>query len=156
MDDDFRQCDEPHYVGEENTIFYVDCGIDVSQASSAEVFIQRPDGTKIQRVATPTNYNGSTDWILFRIQDGDFNQCGKYSAQAFVVIGAWSGWGERFHIKVDNPISSSSSSSSSVSSSSSSRSSSSSSSSSSLSSSSCSSSSSSSRSSSSSSSSSAT
>lgn len=121
MGNEYEECNEPHYVGEENTLFYIDCGIDVSQATLAEVILLRPDGTKIQRAATPTIYNGSVDWVFFRIEDGDFNQCGKYFGQARVFIGSWSGWGRRFEIKVDNPISSSSSSSSCRSSSSSSR-----------------------------------
>lgn len=121
MGNEFEQCDEPHYVGEENTLFYIDCGIDVSQASSATVFLQRPDGTNILKTATPAVYNGSPDWIFFRVGTGDFNQCGKYKGQASITIGAWSGWGQPFYIKVENPVSSSSSSSSCRSSSSSSR-----------------------------------
>lgn len=118
---EFEECDEPHYVGEENTLFYVDCGIDVSQASETEVFIQRPDKTTITKIAAPTIYNNSTNWVFIRIAATDFNQCGKYIGQAYCVIGAWQGWGEKFYIKVEQPISSSSCSSSSRSSSSSSR-----------------------------------
>lgn len=114
-----KPCNEPHFVGEENTLFYINCGIDVSQATSAEVFIQRPDNTTFKRTALPTTYNGSTDYVYFRIQPTDFTVCGKYKGQIFVVLGAWSGWGEPFHIKVESPVSSSSSSSKSSSSSSS-------------------------------------
>ncbi len=120
MSNEFEQCNEAHYVGEDNTLFYIDCGIDVSQATLAEVLLQRPDGTVVQKSAVPTIYNGSTDWVSFRIDIGDFNQCGKYRGQARAFIGAWSGWGGVFHINVENPISSSSSSCSSRSSSSSS------------------------------------
>ena len=116
--DEYEECNEPHYVGEENTLFYVDCGVDVSQATLAEVILLRPDGTKVTKPATPTSYNNSTNWVFFRIDVGDFNQCGRYYGQARAFIGAWSGWGEKFRIKVEDPISSSSCSSRSSSSSS--------------------------------------
>lgn len=121
MSDQNEQCEEPHYVGEENTLFYIDCGIDVSQATLAEVLLERPDGTIVQKPATATVYNGSTDWVFIRIAATDFNQAGCYKGQARAFIGAWSGWGEVFDIQVDAPISSSSSCSSSRSSSSSCR-----------------------------------
>lgn len=137
MDEQYEGCHEPHYVGEENTLFYVDCGIDVSGATLAEIVLLRPDGTKVQKTATPTTYNESPDYVFFRIAADDFNQAGKYYGQVRAFIGAWSGWGGKFSIKVEQPLSSSSSCSSSRSSSSSCRSSSSCSSSSSKSSSSC-------------------
>lgn len=121
MDKGFEECNDPHYVGEENTIFYIDCGIDVSSATLTEVFLERPDGTNIKKTATPTIYNGSTCFVSFKVDATDFNQEGNYKGQVFATIGAWSGWGKLFHIHVDDPISSSSCSSSSVSSSSSSR-----------------------------------
>ena len=105
-------CRESHYVGEENTLFYIDCGIDVSQATLAEVFLKRPDGTSLKKIAAPTVLNGSSDWIFFRIEESDFNQAGKYTGQAFVTLSAWSGWGKPFYINVEFPLSSSSSSSS--------------------------------------------
>ena len=121
MGQEYDECDEPHYVGEENTLFYVDCGIDVSASVGAKVFLQRPDGTVAEKTATPTIYNGSPDFVFFRVARGDFNQAGKYSGQVWMQVGAWSGWGRPFAIEVDAPISSSSSSSSSLSSSSSCR-----------------------------------
>lgn len=117
----FEGCNEPHYVGEENTLFYIDCGIDVSTATLAEVMLLRPDGTIVRKDATPATYNGSPDYVVTRIAASDFNQKGKYRGQARAFIGAWSGWGTKFIITVDDPISSSSCSSSSRSSSSSSR-----------------------------------
>ena len=119
MGNEFEECNEPHYVGEDNSLFYIDCGIDVSAASVVEVNLRRPDGTIISKSATPGAYNGSPDYVFFRISASDFNQIGKYTGQARVFIGAWSGWGHRFEINVEAPISSSSCSSSSRSSSSS-------------------------------------
>ena len=103
--------DEVHYVGEENTLFYVDCDIDVSMATSTEVFIRRPDGSTIEKVAIITKYNSSSNFLLFRINAGDFNQPGRYRGQVKIKIGSV-GWGDAFYIKVVDPISSSSCSSS--------------------------------------------
>lgn len=112
-------CDEDHYVGEINTLFFIDCGVDVSLATKAIIYLERPDGTKLRKDAVLTTYNGSPDWVYFTIDQGDFNQEGKYSGQVWLEIGSWSGWGKPFTINVEVPISSSSSSNSSSSSSSS-------------------------------------
>lgn len=104
---------EPHYVGEENTLFYVDCGIDVSSATDVIIYLQRPDGTKIKRYGSVSTYNGSPDYVKFRVEKTDFNQAGDYSGQVYLEIGAWSGWGNPFEVRVVAPISSSSCSSSS-------------------------------------------
>lgn len=115
-----KPCLEKHYVGENGTLFFVDCGLDVSEASVAKVLLERPDGTIISKPATIYTFNESTHYIYFQIEESDFNQEGEYLGQAYIEIGSWSGWGKAFSIDVLEPISSSSSSVSSSSSSSSS------------------------------------
>lgn len=112
MSCEFDSCNEDHYVGEENTRFYIYCGIDVSLATESRVLLKRPDGTKIQKQAYLTTYRDSPNFVYFTIDKSDFNQEGKYTGQVYLVIGAWSGWGQPFTVNVDAPISSSSSSSS--------------------------------------------
>lgn len=112
-------CNEDHYVGEENTLFFIDAGVDVSLATRAVIYILRPDGTKLKKDAVLTTYNGSPDWVYFVVDKSDFNQEGTYRGQVWLEIGSWSGWGKPFTISVKEPISSSSSSQSSSSSSSS-------------------------------------
>lgn len=112
MSCEFDSCNEDHYVGEENTRFYIDCGMDVSLATQSRVLLKRPDGTTVQKEAFLTTYRESPNFVYFTIDRSDFNQEGKYTGQVYIVIGAWSGWGKPFKITVGLPISSSSSSSS--------------------------------------------
>lgn len=104
---------EIHYVGESNTVFYIDCGTNVETATEAEVFLLRPDGTTIRKEATPIVFNNSKHFMEISIDEGDFNQSGKYIGQISMKIGAWEGFGKKFNIVVEKPVSSSSSSSSS-------------------------------------------
>ena len=113
-DKNCRENNDKHYVGEHGTMIFIDCGIDVQAASLAEVFMEWPDGTTIKKTAVLTTFDESTDYVYIIIDIGDFNQNGRYTGQVFIVLGAWSGWGQPFKIDVDDPISSSSSSSSSA------------------------------------------
>ena len=109
---------EKHYVGEVGTKIFMDCGVDISSATSISVFIERPDGTVVERTAIVEVYNGSNDYASCSISAGDFNQAGEYKGQVKLTLGAWTGRGAMFTIQVDEPASSSSSSSRSSSSSS--------------------------------------
>lgn len=115
-DDNFREeeecCieDDIHFVGEFGTVFFINCGVDVQYATGIEVFLTRPDGTKLRKEAEATTYNNSTNYIKFITEVGDFNQAGTYIGQASMDIGGWRGFGEKFKIKVEETTSSSSSS----------------------------------------------
>ena len=94
-------CDIDHFVGEEGTIFYVDCGVDVSLASVAKVYLEKPDAsTIVEKTAEAITYNGSTNYIRFTIAAGDLDQVGEYKCQAYIEMGAWKGRGKTFIINV--------------------------------------------------------
>jgi len=103
-------CQDPHFVGETGTLFYVDCKVDMSDATETKVFIERPDGTIIEKSASPATYRNSTNFISFILEAGDFNQSGEYEGQAHGILDGFHGWGQKFTIDVEAPISSSSSS----------------------------------------------
>ena len=100
---------EIHYVGEFGTLFYINCGTNISSATNSEVFITRPDGTTIRKEAIPKVFNGSSNYLEIFIEEGDFNQAGKYIGQASVDINTWRGFGKKFKIIVEDAVSSSSS-----------------------------------------------
>lgn len=107
---------EKHYVGEYGTKIYIDCGEDVSLATSVYVMLKRPDDTILQRTATPTTFEGSTNFVVMTLQNGDLNQIGTkadpYIGQVFMNLLSWVGRGKKFTLEVEEAISSSSSSSS--------------------------------------------
>ena len=102
---------EKHYIGETGTIIYINCGEDVSSATNVSVLLERPDGTIVQRTATPVTYRDSVNYIVFIIEEGDFNQEGDYTGQVELTLGSWNGKGKEFTIHIDEGLSSSSSSS---------------------------------------------
>jgi hypothetical protein len=102
---------EKHYVGEYGTAIYVNCGQDISGASDIKIFIERPDGSILQKTATVEVFQGSNNYVMFMIEDGDFNQIGTYTGQVQLVLGPWRGKGREFTIDVEEGLSSSSSAS---------------------------------------------
>ena len=102
-------CNEKHYVGEVGTTIYINCGVDVSAATNISILIERPDGTIIQKTALFAVYQDSNNYVRFVIGAGDLNQEGDYVGQVHLTLGSWTGDGDRFHIDVEEPISSSSS-----------------------------------------------
>ena len=101
---------EKHYVGEVGTVIYVNCGLDVSSATSISVVFERPDGTVFQRSAIYELYNASKNYVKCIIQSGDINQSGEFHGQVALTLGSWTGRGAMFIFQVDEPASSSSSS----------------------------------------------
>lgn len=110
----YNEC-EKHFVGEVGTKIYINCGEDVSSATDVSVLLARSDGTVVQRAAIPVLYKDSANYVVFTIEEGDFNQEGDYIGQVALTLGSWTGKGKEFTIHIDEGLSSSSSSSSSTS-----------------------------------------
>lgn len=77
-------------MGEAGTQLTVNCVATITTASPVALIISKPDLTRA--VWTPTISGASA--LIYTTISGDFNQVGRYSLQASITIGAWSGHGE--------------------------------------------------------------
>jgi hypothetical protein len=79
-----------YYVGDIGTEVIVDTCSNISSATTANLKVEKPDGTLVTWVGVVYQ----TTKIRYVILDGDFDQAGKYLMQAYVEIGSWSGHGD--------------------------------------------------------------
>lgn len=88
------------YVGDIGTVFTVDCGTDISDATTVKLMILKP-GSSTEIEWTGSIY--STQYIRYTTVDGDFNVAGLYRLQAFVDTpdGEWRGETTTFRVYDD-------------------------------------------------------
>ena len=87
------------YVRDIGTILEVDCGIDISAATTHNLMIQKPDLTAVELVGIVYNSN----YIRYTTIDGDLDQAGVYRIQSKIVISAWEGLGETAKLRIYDP-----------------------------------------------------
>lgn len=87
------------YVGDIGTILEVDCGVDISSATTHNLMVQKPDLTTVELTGTVYNSN----YIRYTTIAGDFDQEGVYRIQSKIVIPAWQGLGETVKLRVYDP-----------------------------------------------------
>lgn len=84
------------YVGDIGTILEVDCGVDISSATTHNLMMQKPDLASVELTGTVHN----TNFIRYTTIDGDLDQAGVYRIQSKVVISGWDGLGETAKLRV--------------------------------------------------------
>lgn len=84
------------YKGDVGTEIVLDCGSDISNATTMEILVLLPDGNTTTWSATLEG----TDSVKYVIQSGDLDMVGMYMLQAKVVTPDWSGRGETFYLRV--------------------------------------------------------
>ena len=77
------------YVGDVGTVITVDCGVDVSSASSLALAVRTPLGNETTWPATLA----SATTISYTTLAGDLSEAGTYLLQAKIDMGSWSGLG---------------------------------------------------------------
>lgn len=87
------------YVGDVGTILEVDCGVDISSATTHNLMVQKPDLTLDELVGTIYNSN----YIRYTTVDGDWDQAGIYRIQSKIVISGWEGLGETAKLRIYDP-----------------------------------------------------
>lgn len=87
------------YVGDIGTEIIVDCGVDISTATTHNLMMQKPDLTSVELVGTIHNEN----FIKYTTIDGDLDQAGIYRIQSKVVISGWQGLGETAKLRIYDP-----------------------------------------------------
>ncbi len=84
------------YVGDIGTEFIVDCGSDLTGATTTDLRVKKPDGTVETWAAAIYN----TNYLKYTIVSGDLDQEGEYELQSYVVLPSWTGRGETVEFTV--------------------------------------------------------
>ncbi len=81
---------EKIYVNDIGTIISLNCGADVSDATSAKILVKKPDNSEHEWVAEVKN----SQYVEYSVLTGDLNLAGEYFLQAFIETPAWNGKGQ--------------------------------------------------------------
>lgn len=85
------------YVGDTGTVLKVDCEVDISDATLAQIHVQKPDGeTEVQWTGTITGGK----YIQYTTIEGDLDQIGYYYAQSYIETPSGKWHGEMFNFQV--------------------------------------------------------
>ncbi len=84
------------YKGDVGTVIYLDCGTDISGATTTKIMVKKPDSTYVEWTGTVD----SNTKIKYTIASNDLDQSGKYILQAYVVTSSWTGRGEAVPLMV--------------------------------------------------------
>jgi hypothetical protein len=84
------------YVGDIGTIIRVDTEADLTNSTTRQIKVKKPDGTTADWTATLYD----TTKIQYTIQSGDFDQAGNYQAHAYVILPSGTWRGEHFTFQV--------------------------------------------------------
>lgn len=79
-----------HYAGEVGTLIRLDCGMDISAATSTFIFCDKPDSSRVVWPATVYNLR----YLQYAVVMGDLADAGTYRVQAGLTMGDWVGRGE--------------------------------------------------------------
>ena len=89
------------YVGDVGTEIILDCGVDLTTATSVAIKVKKPSTTQsVTWAATVLSPNS----IRYITSTGDINVSGLYKLQAIVSMPGWSGAGETVELYVSETI----------------------------------------------------
>lgn len=96
------------HVGDVGTILRITikegtAAVDISQATVKEIHIKKKDGTMITADAEFTT-NGEDGKLQYVFQEGDITIAGKWYAQPYIELPAWSGHTAKCEFLVGDPI----------------------------------------------------
>jgi hypothetical protein len=83
-----------YYTGDIGTEIIVDCGSDITGATSPKIHIKKPNGTTVSKTASVHTIDGETRYLRYITITGDLDQVGEYRVQAGLTLAGWSGRGE--------------------------------------------------------------
>ena len=78
------------YINDIGTELIVDCGTDISTATTTNLLVSKPNGKVVTWVGTISN----TTCIKYNTLLNDLDQAGEYKLQAYIVLPTWSGRGQ--------------------------------------------------------------
>ncbi len=77
------------HLGDIGTTLIVNCGEDLSSATTMQLYIRKPDGTEVIKDATIYN----STYLRYATVSGDLDQSGNYLLQSYVITPSWTGKG---------------------------------------------------------------
>lgn len=77
------------FVGDSGTVILLDCGVDISSATSVKIIAKSPQGEKKEFTSTIDGTNN----VKYVIQSTDFDIAGNWLLQAYVQMPDWTGRG---------------------------------------------------------------
>jgi hypothetical protein len=90
------------YVGDVGLAILLDCGSDVSDATSPKIKCLKPNGTEVDWDAEIYSIDGEAKYLRYLTQASDLNQAGRYRLQASLTLFGWSGRGATATLNVYN------------------------------------------------------
>ena len=88
--------DSKYYVGDVGTELILDTCVDITTATLVQIMVQKPDDT--EEIWAANIYD--TTHVRHVIQDGDWDQEGRYRYQAYVEMPSWEGRGDTVMHKI--------------------------------------------------------
>jgi hypothetical protein len=89
----------PLYNNQSLITITLDTGIDLTAASNKRILYKKPNGIKGYWPATST---GNT--LTYNVQNGDIDQVGIWTVQAYVEIGGLKSYGGKVEIAFEKPL----------------------------------------------------
>jgi hypothetical protein len=86
------------YIGDIGTQIKLDCGQDISTATTKQIQYKKPDGTTGAWTATIDTLR----YLTFTTVLGTLDQAGVWQLQAYIVMPTWTGHGETADMIVFN------------------------------------------------------
>ena len=81
------------YTGDVGTRIILDCGIDVSAATTKQIKYRKPNGD--EGVWDAASVGGEDTQIYYDVEANDIDQVGLWLFQAYIEMAGWSGHGEQ-------------------------------------------------------------
>lgn len=94
---------DKYYVDDYGTEILVDTKSDLSEATTLQLKVRKPSGSKVTWTGTLGSMNelGEYTTIRYVVQDGDWDEVGIWKLQAKVVTPSWSGRGNTVTFKLE-------------------------------------------------------
>jgi hypothetical protein len=87
-------------VGDVGTDIIIDMGVAITGATNLDFAVRKPSypATGGEESWTPTVYN--TNYLLYIVKSGDFDEEGEYEIVPSLTLGGWSGSGDPVNFRV--------------------------------------------------------
>lgn len=91
-----------YYVGDVGTVIILDVGTDVSAATAMSIKVKKPSGGLVVWDAEvgPVSATGDFTKIMHVVAEGEWDEQGSWTIQAYVEIGDWKGHGDAVKFKL--------------------------------------------------------
>lgn len=91
-----------HYINEVGGVVIVNTEIDISNATTHQLKVKKPDGTLVTWDSELYTVDGETTRLRYVTFAGDLDQPGKYLIQPYIVLPTWSGYGQTSYFIIYN------------------------------------------------------